>query len=762
MEGLGESKLLKKIVSGTVLTLLLIGMSTLAFNIQPAGTKNELRTAEDGLQYNADQNKAHDQPMSVNINVANIADEWLMFMHDERNTGHSLDTLIYPPLQQVWEFDAKYYIAAPPIASHDAVYAVRQNGVVYKLNAVDGSRIWEKDVGYYVDSSPALGPDLVFVSLLNGTLDALNKNTGEIAWMFNTEGWTTSAATYTDGIVYVGSSRNVYAINASNGVEKWRFATDGWVEAPAVSNGIVYVGSADGRLYAINADSGTEKWRFPAIGDLGTIVNAPIVGDGIVYMDADKLYALNASNGQQLWDVPVASAGDLAGFAYNTVLCSDWYGDQIRAFDATTGILKWNYSFSTPEYPYITYFAGRCITANNMVYACFASQYYRSTLVVLDAFNGTPVWQHNATDFLDPIIANGRLYMSEGNRTLCFAPSAVSDGFDYPVGIPPSQGGTGYVTEANDGDGYYNAQDFGEWNGDYGGYHLGEDWNGEGGGDTDFGDPVYAVSNGKVVYARDAGAGWGNVIIINHTVPDGSTVQSMYAHLRYGSLLVSEGNIVLRGTKIGEIGKGYNDNEYWAHLHFEMRFPTCPSWGRPGSGYSLDLTGRTDPSNFIDTHRQLYAFYIKGRAFNIGVWSNSSVSNVQLDSDTKTISFNIEGASGTAGFCNVTIPKELLWCDGSEDWTVIIGTTPVSPLVTQDEENTYVYFTYTHSQKTVYITGTHIIPEFQANIILPLFLTLTLLVVVVAKKKNLKKTEDKALKLLFFLIFLSQNTKYSI
>jgi hypothetical protein len=36
MEGLGESKLLKKVVSGTVLMLLLIGMSTLAFNIQPA------------------------------------------------------------------------------------------------------------------------------------------------------------------------------------------------------------------------------------------------------------------------------------------------------------------------------------------------------------------------------------------------------------------------------------------------------------------------------------------------------------------------------------------------------------------------------------------------------------------------------------------------------------------------------------------------------------------------------------------------------
>lgn len=46
----------------------------------------------------------------------------------------------------------------------------------------------------------------------------------------------------------------------------------------------------------------------------------------------------------------------------------------------------------------------------------------------------------------------------------------ISTGFDYPVGE------AGYVTEANDGDGWYNAQDFGVNN------HLGEDWNGEGGG----------------------------------------------------------------------------------------------------------------------------------------------------------------------------------------------------------------------------------------------------------------------------------------
>jgi len=116
----------------------------------------------------------------------------------------------------------------------------------------------------------------------------------------------------------------------------------------------------------------------------------------------------------------------------------------------------------------------------------------------------------------------------------------ISNGFDYPVGE------SGYVTQANDGDGWYNAQDFGVNN------HLGEDWNGEGGGDTDCGEPVYAVSKGTIVYAEDAGSGWGNVIIVRHQLPDGTQVESLYGHLQ--SMNKTSGTVERR-EQIGTIGK---------------------------------------------------------------------------------------------------------------------------------------------------------------------------------------------------------------
>jgi len=128
--------------------------------------------------------------------------------------------------------------------------------------------------------------------------------------------------------------------------------------------------------------------------------------------------------------------------------------------------------------------------------------------------------------------------------------------------------------------------------------------NGEGGGDTDCGEPVYAVSKGTIVYAEDAGSGWGNVIIVRHQLPDGTQVESLYGHLQ--SMNKTSGTVERR-EQIGTIGK---DGWQYCHLHFEIRLLNCRAWGSPGPGYSADATGWTDPSDFIDSHRQFGAIIL--------------------------------------------------------------------------------------------------------------------------------------------------------
>ena len=164
------------------------------------------------------------------------------------------------------------------------------------------------------------------------------------------------------------------------------------------------------------------------------------------------------------------------------------------------------------------------------------------------------------------------------------APRVIARKFAYPVGK------TEILTPAKDKkDEWYNALDFGANN------HLGEDWNKNSGGNTDCGESVFAIADGRIVYAENAGAGWGNVVIIEHYLADGRKVQSLYGHLQ--KILKTSGEVKLR-EQIGEVGNA--DGKYLCHLHFEIREENCPMWNQAGGGYSADNKGWLDPSEFID------------------------------------------------------------------------------------------------------------------------------------------------------------------
>jgi murein DD-endopeptidase MepM/ murein hydrolase activator NlpD len=154
------------------------------------------------------------------------------------------------------------------------------------------------------------------------------------------------------------------------------------------------------------------------------------------------------------------------------------------------------------------------------------------------------------------------------------AREAADCGFDFPVGAP-------------DGTGYYDAQPFGKND------HLGNDWNGVGGGDSDLGFPVFAVADGTVLDATDHAGGWGNVVRVAHSC--GERVESIYAHL--DRMYVVADAHVQRGQLIGTIGTA--GGQYRAHLHFELRDRHLPL----GDGYSTDRSGYLDARDYIRRHR---------------------------------------------------------------------------------------------------------------------------------------------------------------
>lgn len=167
----------------------------------------------------------------------------------------------------------------------------------------------------------------------------------------------------------------------------------------------------------------------------------------------------------------------------------------------------------------------------------------------------------------------------------------LATSFDYPVGIPDAKE-------------YYKAQKFNEENAHFGySYHLGDDWNGIGGGNTDLGDTIYAIGDGFVDSSKYHVPGWGNVIMIRHKYMEKDSSQqivSLYAHLK--ERFVKPKTYVQKGMPIGTMGTA--DGLYTAHLHFEIRSDRSLPIG-PGYASSKNLKGYLDPSLFIKNHRHI-------------------------------------------------------------------------------------------------------------------------------------------------------------
>ena len=176
----------------------------------------------------------------------------------------------------------------------------------------------------------------------------------------------------------------------------------------------------------------------------------------------------------------------------------------------------------------------------------------------------------------------------------------VASDWIFPVGNPrvaptyDPQNGNGYtITQMfnNSCDpalnqGYYMA-------GQYFCGHTGVDLSNKSEGGT-----VVATAAGMVVYAG-FNSSYGEMVRIQHLMPDGAPMYSQYEHMEYGQLDVGYGQIVSMGQPIGLVGStGFVTG---AHLHFEIK-----SVDEDGPGYSFGnlalINGYVDPIAFIIAH----------------------------------------------------------------------------------------------------------------------------------------------------------------
>jgi murein DD-endopeptidase MepM/ murein hydrolase activator NlpD len=146
------------------------------------------------------------------------------------------------------------------------------------------------------------------------------------------------------------------------------------------------------------------------------------------------------------------------------------------------------------------------------------------------------------------IVSTAALFVSTSLLHVNVAASPIADSFEYPLQ-------EAWVIEFGKGD--YSSQ--------FGGYHTGEDIIADGEW------PVYAAANGIVKHTatRDR---YGNVVIIEHLLPDGNFVASVSGHMR-PDIRVSVGQTVTKGQLIGYLASKYSENGGYpfTHLHFGIR-----------------------------------------------------------------------------------------------------------------------------------------------------------------------------------------------
>jgi murein DD-endopeptidase MepM/ murein hydrolase activator NlpD len=187
--------------------------------------------------------------------------------------------------------------------------------------------------------------------------------------------------------------------------------------------------------------------------------------------------------------------------------------------------------------------------------------------------------------------------------------------------------------------------DYGNQNPDLSGYstcfdkemrlllHAGEDWYRKDGQSTS-GAIVTAIANG-LVYNVNPGPYPGNAIVLEHSLPSGQYVYSVYMHIENVPPEISNGQSVVRGQRLGTVMyqaynglyPAYHPSGDDSHLHFEIRYfdsaasiysdhPACNKGDVPGRGYTYpdyppdtypnSSQHYTDPTSFLQSRAGIF------------------------------------------------------------------------------------------------------------------------------------------------------------
>lgn len=316
--------------------------------------------------------------------------DWMMYGGAPTRVNKSY-SVVRPPLEQVWEYNALAGVVSTPLVRDSIVLVATLHGELQAVSLSTGKRLgyivlesaiaatpaWDGVFAYVpsslgtetlacvriqeggkawttqlgpIESSPLLSGDSLFITTLEGMLYCVGKTDGMVWWKFETEEKEkrkpirSSPATDGASIIFGSDDGFVYAVQRSEGTLRWKYRTGGSVFAtPIVKAGQVIVGSLDGSVYALDAISGNLKWKY----NTGSkVFGAAAASDNLIFIgSADgRLHALRSDSGTEAWTFATRSVINSAPLVSGDLVYVGSLDRTLYALNADHGQQVWQFS----------------------------------------------------------------------------------------------------------------------------------------------------------------------------------------------------------------------------------------------------------------------------------------------------------------------------------------------------------------------------------------------------------------------------------
>jgi len=299
-----------------------------------------------------------------------------------------------PPLTPAWQQDVTAGIGSGSLlVVENTLFVGNLRGELYALDALTGKRVGWVSLGGSIEGAPVIDHELAIVPLAGsresligydllsarirwravlgdihgslllmggnifagntqGTFVAVDEWTGDERWRFelphNTalKGIRSSAAGWSNHVVFGADDGALYDLDAATGALRWRVAVDGAIQASAsIADSSVFVGTLKGTVYSIRLSDGALQWSHIAG---SSIYAAPLLRSGLCIFGTTggMVLALNQSTGAIVWSCEIHSPINSSILGTDAALYVGTLKKELIAIDPAKGSILWRETVS--------------------------------------------------------------------------------------------------------------------------------------------------------------------------------------------------------------------------------------------------------------------------------------------------------------------------------------------------------------------------------------------------------------------------------